>query len=246
MEQLRDSERGGNALVSETPQAERTPTMDRPTPQIAWNYDEAEIRADGLIHLAGVSLAFVGAWVVIGVALSRTGTTTALGAGVYAISLIATLTLSALYNMWPVGPRKWLLRRFDHAGIYLLIAGTYTPFMLRMGALGRDFLIGVWCTALLGVALKLLFVGRFHRLATLSYLLLGWSGLALSGAIARTLPSWSLGLILLGGLVYSVGVVFHLSERLRFQNAIWHGCVLAGAATHYVAVMISLLALARA
>lgn len=215
-------------------------------PRVAWNYDDAEMRADGVVHVAGVTLAVVGASVVIGLALWKTSATTALGASVYALCLIATLSLSALYNMWPVGPRKWALRRLDHAGIFLLIAGTYTPFMLRMGSVGHDFLLFVWAVALLGFAMKLVVVGRYDRLATLLYLALGWSGLALSGVMVRTLSPWSLGLILLGGLVYSVGVVFHLWERLRFQNAIWHACVLAGAATHYGAVLICVLAVARA
>ena len=215
------------------------------SPTIDWNYDRAEIRADGAVHVTGVSLALVGAWVIVGIALWHASVTTVFGASVYALCLIATLSLSALYNMWPVGPRKWLLRRFDHAGIFLLIAGTYTPFTLRMGPVGDLFLLWVWSVALLGMALKLLLAGRYDRLATFFYLALGWSGLAMSGIMIESLSPWTLGLIFLGGVAYTVGVIFHLWEKLRFQNAIWHGFVLVGAATHYGAVLITVLAVTR-
>ncbi len=219
--------------------------MSEGSAEPAWNYDRAELRADGVVHVAGVALAVAGALAVVAVALWKGGAATVVGAGVYGLSLVATLTLSALYNMWPVGPRKWLLRRFDHAGIFLLIAGTYTPFALRMGAEGEAFLPWMWGLAAVGIALKLALAGRFDRVAAFVYLALGWSGLLLAGAMVRFLSPATLALIVAGGAAYSVGVVFHLWDRLRFQNAIWHALVLLGAATHYGAVMISVLAASR-
>lgn len=206
-----------------------------------WNYDRNELRADGAIHVAGVAFAVAGASAMIVSAALLAQPVDALGASVYALSLIGTLAMSALYNMWPVGPCKWLLRRFDHAGIFLLIAGTYTPFALQMGPRGHWLLAGVWGVAILGMALKIALPGRFDRLGVLLYLALGWSGLATFDVMAESLAPLAIGLILAGGVVYSSGVIFHLWQKLRYQNAIWHGFVLAGAICHYCAVFASLL-----
>lgn len=214
--------------------------MARSCSACRWNYDAVEIRADGAVHLASVLFAVVGGVVVVSLAFAMAPPLTAFGASVYAVCLVATLTLSALYNMWPVGPRKWLLRRFDHAGIFLLIAGTYTPFAVHMGVTGLRFLVGLWVAAAAGILLKIAFAGRYDRIAVLIYLMVGWSGLALYGLMPASLGERTTALIVAGGLVYSFGVVFHLWERLRFQNAIWHGFVLAGAACHYAAVLVSI------
>ena len=114
--------------------------------------------------------------------------------------------------MWPVSPVKWVLRRFDHSAIYLLIAGTYTPFVghmknaLASGGLG----IGVWLSAAIGMALKLALPGRFERLAVILCLLLGWSGVIAYDSLATAIPSSSLWLLAIGGILYSLGTVFHV------------------------------------
>ena len=149
------------------------------------------------------------------------------------------LAFSAAYNMWPVSPEKWVLRRFDHSAIYLLIAGTYTPFLMQMkNVLASASLgIGVWLSAGIGMALKLALPGRFDRLAVVLCLLLGWSGVMAYDSLASVLPSSSLWLLAIGGILYSLGTVFHLLKRLRFHNAIWHGFVLLAASCHYSAVL---------
>lgn len=149
------------------------------------------------------------------------------------------LGLSATYNLWPVSPRKWLLRRFDHSAIYILIAATYTPFVSQV----RDkdfaivFLIGVWSVAIAGAILKLSFPGRLDRLSIGLYLAMGWSGILVFEKAAAALPSSTLILIAAGGVLYTLGVLFHSWERLRFQNAIWHGFVLVAAGCHFTAVV---------
>jgi hemolysin III len=157
---------------------------------------------------------------------------------VYAVVLITMLSLSATYNLWPVSPRKWLLRRFDHSAIYLLIAATYTPFITQVG--DREFtiafLVGVWGLAIVGAILKLSFPGRFDRLSIWLYLAMGWSGIFAYEKGAVAFPSSTLMLIAIGGALYTLGVLFHSWERLRFQNAIWHGLVLVGAGCHFTAV----------
>jgi hemolysin III len=148
------------------------------------------------------------------------------------------LGLSAAYNMWPVSPRKWLLRRFDHSAIYLLIAATYTAFIaqinVEMTTVG--LLLGVWSVAIVGIVVKLAFPGRLDRVSIGFYLLLGWSGMMAYDGFA-TLPRLALVLIAAGGMLYSMGVVFHLWEGLRFRKAIWHGFVVIGAFCHYAAIL---------
>ena len=141
--------------------------------------------------------------------------------------------------MWPVLPAKWVLRRFDHSAIYLLIAGTYTPFLVQMkNVLASASLgIGVWLTAVVGMALKLVLPGRFDRLAVGLCLLLGWSGVVAYDSLASAVPSLSLWLLAIGGILYSLGTLFHVWRRLRFHNAIWHSFVLAAASCHYSAVL---------
>ena len=158
---------------------------------------------------------------------------------VYVAGLLAMLTFSAIYNLWPVSRAKWVLRRFDHSAIYLLIAATYTPFImaLKESYLAIALLIGVWCLAIAGVVLKLALPGRYDRLAVGLYLALGWSGVMLGDAVVKAVPPLALGLVVAGGVLYSLGVIFHAWQRLRFQNAIWHGFVLLGAACHYTAIL---------
>jgi hemolysin III len=149
------------------------------------------------------------------------------------------LGVSATYNMWPVGRRKWLLRRADHALIYLMIAGTYTPLVALVGegATAWVLLAGVWLVAGVGIALKLTLPGRFDRAAIGLYLLLGWSGLAAYDSVIARLAPDALWLLAAGGLLYSFGVVFHVWRSLPYQNAIWHAFVLAATACHYGAVL---------
>jgi hemolysin III len=213
-------------------------SSDRYPGQISWDYDRAEIIADGVVHAIGLCLGFVGAVtiVVIAVRVERIEVTPIL---IYVIGLITMLTLSAAYNMWPVSPAKWVLRRFDHSAIYLLIAGTYTPFLVQMkNVLASAGLgVGVWLSAVIGIALKLALPGRFDRLTVVLFLLLGWSGLIAYDSLVSALPSASLWLLAIGGILYSVGALFHVWRGLRFQNAIWHGFVLLAASCHYAAVV---------
>ena len=190
------------------------------------------------MHAIGVCLGLVGAVtiVVIAVWMERIEVTPIL---IYVIGLITMLATSAAYNMWPVSPAKWVLRRFDHSAIYLLIAGTYTPFLVQMknvlASVGLG--VGVWLSAVIGIALKLALPGRFDRLAVVLFLLLGWSGVIAYDSLASALPSASLWLLAIGGILYSVGALFHVWRGLRFQNAIWHGFVLLAASCHYAAVL---------
>lgn len=210
-----------------------------PAAQHRWHYDRAEIIADGVVHTIGVALGIAGAAVMLALTFRMSGALDAGSAVIYLIGLLAMLGLSAAYNLWPVSPRKWLLRRFDHSAIYLLIAGTYTPFLLQMksGIVPIVLLMVIWLTAAIGVALKLAWPGRLDRLSIALYLILGWSGVLAYAPVSAALRPLTLWLILIGGVLYSVGVLFHVWRSLRFQNAIWHGFVLAAAGVHYTAVL---------
>lgn len=204
-----------------------------------WNFDRAELIADGIVHIIGILLASIGAIALIAMAKRLPHVGEFASVLVYVVGLLAMIGISAAYNLWPVSPIKWLLRRFDHSAIYVLIASTYTPFVVQMtnGLVKSGLLIGVWSVALFGVLLKLFIPGRFDRFAIVIYLALGWSGAFAYEAIAAAIPSVSLWLIGAGGLLYSAGVVFHVWESLRFQNAIWHGFVLAASSCFYNAVL---------
>ena len=194
------------------------------------------MRADAVVHVVGVLSAIAGA-IVLGLALDATPVWQTAGVVVYMASLVAALSVSAAYNMWPTTRIKWILRRLDHSMIYVFIAGTYTPFIVKAGGSAWILLGVVWAVACAGVVLKMAFPGRFDRLSIVAYLALGWSGAALYQPLTASLSPAVLVMIAAGGVVYSAGVVFHLWRGLRFQNAIWHCFVLAGAACHYGAVL---------
>jgi hemolysin III len=202
------------------------------------DYDRAEVRLDAVVHGVGLVLGIVGTAVLIAFTLRPPAVGDLPVAIVYTTGLLAMLGFSAAYNLWPVSRIKWLLRRFDHSAIYLLIAATYTPFIAQMknGLLATTLLAGVWTVAAVGIVLKLALPGRFDRFSIVLYLALSWSGVAMYEVIAA-LPASTLWLLGAGGLLYSFGVVFHLWESLRFQNAIWHAFVVLAAACHYTAVI---------
>jgi hemolysin III len=206
---------------------------------LTWTYDRTELLTDGAVHVVGLGFALIGAVVLIVVSLSSTEGLETAATLVYAVGLLAMLGFSAAYNIWPVSPRKWALRRLDHSAIYLFIAATYTPLFAQMqpATAPVGLFLAVWVVAILGVLLKLLLPGRFDRTAIGLYLLLGWCGLMAYEPAVATLRNSTLWLIATGGLVYSAGVVFHVWESLRFQNAIWHGFVLVAAICHYLAIL---------
>jgi len=212
----------------------------RQPPEFTWNYDRVEIIADGVIHAIGFCLSLIGGIIIIVLVASESTKPAAIVAvSIYAVALFAMLGISAAYNMWPVSDTKWILRRFDHSAIYLLIAGTYTPFIAQLSnrSVAGGLLAVVWLTAGVGVALKLMLPGRFDRVAIVLYLLLGWCGVAVYGSFFALLPNLIFWLLAIGGALYSLGVIFHILSNLRFQNAIWHACVLLAAICHFAAVL---------
>src|SRR3979411_2384979 len=191
---------------------------------VRWKYDRAQLIADGGVHGIGVLGGLVAATVLIVLTAIYATPLEVAVVSVYVAGLLAMLVLSATYNLWPVSRAKWVLRRFDHSAIYVLIAATYTPFIMQVkdSVFAIALLIGVWCVAIIGIVLKLVLPGRVVRLSGGLYLAMGWSGFMLYDTVVASLPAPTLWFIAAGGLLYSFGVIFHAWQRLRFQNAVWH------------------------
>ncbi|MDX8435659.1 MULTISPECIES: hemolysin III family protein [Mesorhizobium] len=205
-----------------------------------WHYSRAEMIADGIVHAVGIVLAIAAGSAFLALAAFHAGPGEYIAAAFYVVALLTVLSVSLAYNLWPVSsPAKWILRRFDHAAIYLLIAATYTPFLAQLDGspLAVSMIVLVWTAAVVGIAIKVLFPGRFDRLAIVFYLAIGWSGIVLVGPLVQTLPATSIALIVAGGIVYSLGVIFFAWKGLRFHNAVWHGFVVTGAGLHLAAMV---------
>ncbi len=157
---------------------------------------------------------------------------------IFGATLVLLYTSSTLYHSFRDEALKRLLRKFDHAAIFLLIAGTYTPFVLvtLRGPWGWSLFGVVWGLALIGVVLKFWFAGRFRVVSTLIYLGMGWLVMVALKPLLAALPSDGLRLLVAGGLCYTGGSVFYLWKRLPYQHAIWHLFVLGGSACHWAAV----------
>src|ERR1700736_3798874 len=206
---------------------------------IRWNYDRAELIADGIVHGIGVFGGLIAATVLVVLTAVYASAFEVTVVSVYVVGLLAMLVLSATYNLWPISRAKWVLRRFDHSAIYVLIAATYTPFITQMkdSMFAIALLTGVWCVAIVGIVIKLVLPGRFDRLAVVLYLAMGWSGFMVYDTVVASLPPLTLWFTAAGGLLYSLGIIFHAWQRLRFQNGVGFTCGLGGGPCHYTAIL---------
>lgn len=195
--------------------------------------------ADSVVHAVGLVAATAGVIVLIVAMAIGGGFVELVTASIYAAGLIAMLGFSAAYNLGKRSRHRDLLRRFDQGAIFIMIAGTYTPFTIIAldGAWEISLISFVWTMALLGVCLKLFFPRHLEGISLAIYLALGWTGVVAAGPFIHALDPMVLVLLALGGLFYSVGTVFHMWQRLYYQNAIWHGFVVVAAALHYGAVL---------
>ncbi|MGD8112618.1 PAQR family membrane homeostasis protein TrhA [Vibrio sp. TRT 17S01] len=157
---------------------------------------------------------------------------------IYGGSMIVLFLASTLYHAIPIEKTKRALKTFDHCAIYLLIAGSYTPFLLvsLRTPLAIGLMIVIWSIALIGIIMKIAFVYRFKKLSLMTYLLMGWLSLIVIYQLALNLDVGGLTLLAAGGITYSLGVVFYVAKRIPFNHAIWHGFVLAGCACHFLAI----------
>jgi len=199
----------------------------------------AELIADGAIHTIGICLGLT-ATVVLAVTLWNTGDPTRqITVMIYAACLMTMLVCSALYNMLAKDHKSGILRRLDHAAIFLMIAGTYTPLaaVIIGGWTGGILLAIVWTGALSGALLKLVHLSRTERLTVPIYLGLGWVVVFAANPLIERASTFGFYMILAGGLLYTIGTAFYAWKKLPFQNAIWHAFVLAAAVCHFSAVL---------
>jgi hemolysin III len=193
--------------------------------------------ANSITHGLGAALSLAALTVLVVVAALRGAAVHVVACAVFGATLVLLYLSSTLYHALSFTRARRLFRIFDHASIYLLIAGTYTPFTLvtLRGPWGWSLFAVVWTLAAAGVVLKCFFTGRFHALSTAVYVLMGWLALAALRPLLHALPPAGLLWILAGGLFYTLGVVFFISRR-RYAHAVWHLFVLAGSACHVLAV----------
>jgi hemolysin III len=203
------------------------------------SYTSRERVADGCIHALGVTASLVGLTALLIIGIRSQMLPWVVSLTIYGLALVATFSFSAGYHLVARPKIKEVLRRLDHAAIFLMIAGTYTPFILikMQTPWGFGLLAVVWTMAAIGIVIKL-FAPRFlEGLSTALYLVQGWAVVAAWEPLMSAMPGTVLTLLVIGGVLYTIGVVFHLWERLPYQNAIWHGFVLSAASCHFAAVM---------
>ena len=215
-----------------------------PTPPHDEKIDYRDEIASALTHGLGAVAALAGGAVLITLA-ALYGDAWQLGASiVFGVSLLLLYVASTLYHSIQHPVAKARLKVFDHCAIYLLIAGTYTPFTLigLRGPWGWGLFIAIWTLAVGGVVFKLFYTGRFKLLSTAIYIAMGWLVIVAIKPMLTALDGWTLGWLLLGGLFYTLGTYFYHRESIRFSHAIWHLFVIGGSVCHFIAVTAQVLA----
>lgn len=207
-------------------------------------YTRAERGMDTVLHLLGVPSATVAAiWLIVQGCLHGGGLLVS-SLAIYAIGLVGMLVASAAYHLVRPSRAKELLRRADHAMIFVMIAGSYTPFALNAlsRAGGAAVCAAMWAVATLGVVLKFALPRRYERVSLVLCLIMGWTVLALLPWLVQRLPGLSVELLIAGGLAYTVGAALYTRHHWRFHTVYWHALVLVGAGLHLGAVSTAFLA----
>lgn len=221
--------------------------IDAPTllasPRATHAYTGGEELAHALTHGFGLIASAVGLVLLVVFAAQHGTVSHVVGFAIFGVTLVLLYAASTLYHSVRGEDRKRLFQKLDHAAIFLLIAGTYTPLMLSGvgGAWGWTLLAIVWGLAVAGVVSQLFMAGRFRVATTLAYVVLGWLIVVAMKPLIASVPASTLWLLLAGGLSYTVGVVFYLWKRLRYHHAVWHAFVLGGSTCHYLAVLMLVL-----
>jgi hemolysin III len=202
-------------------------------------YTVREEIANSVTHGVGAALSAAGLVTLIVLASLYGDVYKVVGFTIFGASLLILYSASTLYHAIQHRGAKRILRRCDHAAVYLLIAGTYTPFLLisLRGTIGLPLLGLVWAMALLGVLWKMFFTGRYEVLATIVYILMGWMCVLAYRQMVSNVPPLGVALLFAGGIVYTLGVLFYALEKIPYNHAVWHLFVLGGSACHFAAVM---------
>lgn len=206
----------------------------------ATGYSLAEEIASSITHGIGIVLSIAGLVLLVAWAAVYGGPLAVTTAGIFGTTLILVYTASTLYHAIPIPSAKRVLRVLDHVTIFLLIAGTYTPFtLLALPPIwGWSLFTLIWALALGGSAMEILSPGRSRRLAVALYVMMGWTAVVAIVPLTENLSAPGLTLLLAGGIAYTLGVPFYLLRRLRWHHSIWHTFVLAGSVLHYLAILL--------
>ncbi len=209
--------------------------------ELAEHYpNRIEHAADGVVHAIGILAALVGGGVLVSAALMHGGFTLAAAISLYAASLLAMMSFSAVYNLTRPSPARRLLRRLDEAGIFLMIAGSYTPLTMKLlpAELAIAVTVVMWLIAFAGAAGKVFAPQISDRTWCLIYLAFGWLSVPLVAPGLMRVPAIGLGMLAACGVLYSLGVLIYLNHKLPFRRATWHGLVVLAAGLHYAAVFL--------
>jgi len=217
--------------------------MSAATDMTVPRYAHGDELASSVIHGIGILLSIAGLATLVTFAASYGGARALTASAVYGTSLILLYTASTLYHSVSGEAAKRLLRTLDHIAIFLLIAGTYTPFTLIAlpGAWGWSLFGTIWTLALLGSALELGMLKRYRRFAVLLYVAMGWVGMVAFKPLLAHLQTGGMVLLIAGGAAYTLGVPFYLWRRLPYHHAVWHFFVLTGSVLHFLAVLLYVL-----
>ncbi|WP_346906597.1 hemolysin III family protein [uncultured Roseibium sp.] len=201
------------------------------------DYTRAERIADGIIHVVGITASVIAVIAVLIAAIPTLDVFSTTALAIYGVTVVTLFSVSAAYHMVSHADVKAVLRKCDQAAIFFKIAGTYTPLVILIGsAFSYGVLAFVWAAAIFGAIGKFAFGHRLEGVTVAIFLVLGWASVTLAWPIFATMPVVVSMLILAGGLLYSIGVIFHVWNGLKYQNAIWHGFVLAASCCHFIAV----------
>jgi hemolysin III len=196
--------------------------------------------ASAITHGIGTAAAIAGLAVLATVAATHGDAWHVVAGSIFGATLILLYLASTLYHSIPMARAKAVLQVLDHSAIYLLIAGTYTPFALvsLRGPWGWSLLGVIWGCAVVGILLRTTFGARWRVARVILYVVMGWAGVVAFRPMSAAVPAGGLALIVLGGLAYTVGIAFYGWRRLPYHHAVWHLFVLAGSALHYFAILL--------
>lgn len=207
-------------------------------------YSQREELANSISHGIGVLIGIIGLIMMLNKAyLVSLAPVDVLGIILYGLSFITLFLCSTLYHSVTTPALKAKLKLADHLAIYLLIAGTYTPLMLITlnNFSAQLVLIAIWCLAIFGIVFKVIFIEKFEKLSLVIYLFMGWLCIVVANQLINKLSELGFNLLVAGGLFYSVGVIFYASKKIKFNHAIWHLFVLAGAISHLLCIYLTVI-----
>jgi hemolysin III len=205
-----------------------------------WTQSPAEELANTISHAIGLLAGLIGTPVLVLAALDANSSGFFVGTIIFAMTMLTLYLGSTLYHAWPQTRGKCILQVFDHSAIFLLIAGTYTPFALGplRGVWGWILLALIWALAIFGVIMKVTRgTSRHPKLALSLYLGMGWLGLIVIPPLSSVVPASTVLALVAGGVAYTAGVIFFVNERRRYNHFIWHLFVLAGTGCHFLALL---------